>query len=338
MAFEKTILSEVLREMESEREARSQELAKRREQIYAALPRIRQIDETLQTTAAAVLHAALSAGEDPTQAIARLRTQNLALQQERSRLLTEAGYPSDYLSDQPLCPICSDAGYVGSRPCQCLQQKYAARLTEKLSTILPIRNQTFDNFRMDYYPETPDARLGLSPRENMAYNLKICKQFADQFGGPVSHLFLYGSAGLGKTYLSTCIAGVVASRGFSVAYDTAIHTLGCYESVKFGGLDAEAAQQSIRKYEQSDLLILDDLGTEMCTQFSTSVLYSLINTRLMTNRAMIINTNLLPGDLATHYSPAIASRILGEFTHLRFLGNDIRLLRKKEGYHQKTIS
>ncbi len=205
---------------------------------------------------------------------------------------------------------------------------YAKRLTDQLSTILPIEDQNFDTFHLEYYSDAPDARMGISARENMEYNRELCVEYAHHFGRQSPNLLLFGSTGLGKTFLSTCIAKTVAESGFSVAYDTAIHVLGCYESVKFNGADAAEAQRAIRKYERADLLILDDLGTEMTTAFTTSVFYSLINTRLMARRAMIINTNLLPDEFGRRYSAAVASRLLGDFTQLRFFGDDIRLIKK----------
>ena len=331
MAYDKQILSDLLREMERRREAREKILTERRQEVYTRIPRIRHIDDTLRGTAASVLRAALESGDDPTAAIERLRDQNLALQRERTRLLLEAGLPADFLDNNPECPVCSDAGYVGAEPCQCLKARYAKRLTEQLSTILPIADQNFESFRLDFYPDTQDARLGISPRENMEFNLHTCKQYAERFSLQSPNLLLFGSAGLGKTFLSTCIAKTVSESGFSVAYDTAIHVLGCYEAVKFGGIDAEQSQRTIRKFEQADLLILDDLGTELSTAFTTSVFYSLINTRLMTRRPMIINTNLQPNELEKRYSAAVASRLLGEFTHLRFFGEDIRQLKRRRG-------
>ena len=329
MAYDKQILSDLLREMEARRDARERALAERRQQVYQRIPRIRQIDDTLRGTAASVLRAALESGDDPAAAIERLRKQNLALQHERIGLLVKNHLPADYLDDKPDCPLCSDIGYVGSEPCRCLKQRYAQRLTERLSTILPIQNQNFDTFRLDYYSSRPDARIGISPRDNMEMNLDICKEYAYHFGSHAPNLLLYGSSGLGKTFLSTCIARTVSEAGFSVAYDTAIHVLGCYEAVKFGGADSEAAHRAIRRYEQADLLILDDLGTELSTAFATSVFYALVNGRLMARRPMIVNTNLLPDELEKRYSSAVASRLLGDFSQLRFFGDDIRLLKRR---------
>lgn len=331
MAYQKDILSAVLREMEKTRAAREQELADRRYEVYELSPRVKKIDTILQSTAAAVIRASLESGGDPTAAVAALRERNLTLQDERRQILHSLGLGADYLDMQYDCPACSDQGYIGSEPCACLKARYAKKLTEKLSTILPIDDQNFESFRFDYYSDKPDARIGVSPRECIEFNFDKCSDYARNFSLRAPNLLLYGSAGLGKTFLSTCIAKTVSERGFSVAYDTAINVLGCYETVKFGGGDVEAAQQSIRRYEAADLLIVDDLGTELSTAFTTSAFYQLLNGRLMARRPMIINTNLLPDRFEKQYSPAIASRLLGEFTPLRFIGEDIRQIKRRNG-------
>ncbi|MGE4548023.1 MAG: ATP-binding protein [Intestinibacillus sp.] len=331
MAYDKEILSETLRELETERAERERELSERRAEVYEQVPRIRVIDDTLRGAAASVVRAALESGDDPTEAVARLRDRNLSLQRERTSLLIQNGFAADYLSLRPSCPVCADLGYIGTRPCECLKARYARRLTERLSTILPIADQNFESFRFDCYSEMPDARMGISPRENMDYNFDQCSEYARHFNEHSGNLLLYGSAGLGKTFLSTCIAKVVAERGFSVAYDTAIAILGHFETEKFGGFNAENAARQIHKYKNADLLIIDDLGAELTTAFTVSALYGLLNHRLMVRRPMIVNTNLLPGELEKRYSPAIASRILGEFTQLRFFGEDIRLLKRRKG-------
>ena len=228
-----------------------------------------------------------------------------------------------------MCAACGDTGYAGSAVCACVRERYARLLKERLSDILPIQDQNFAKFNMAYYSTRPDARLGLSPRENMEYNLDECKAYAARFGKDSPNLLLYGSTGLGKTFLSTCIAEAVSARGFSVAYDTAINIVAAYETIKFGNGDGEAAAERAARYERADLLIIDDMGTEMGTAFTVSALYNLINNRLMAKRPMIVNTNLLPETLGEKYSPAVASRLLGEFMALRFFGDDIRLLKKK---------
>lgn len=329
MKFNREILSAVLREMERDRQERESAFEHRKYEVYAKLPQVRRIDAQLAGTASSIMHAALAAGDDPTQAIERLRDENLRQQAERENLLVQNGYPKDYLTYKPACELCWDTGYQGSAPCTCVRKRYAKKLIDDLSTILPIHDQNFSSFNLDYYSNRPDSRLGASPRDVMQNNYEDCLCYAQTFGLHKDNLLLYGSTGLGKTFLSTSIAKHISENGFSVAYDTAIQVFGSYESVKFNSADAHEAADRIRKYENADLLIIDDLGTEMQTNFSISAFYNLLSTRLMKGRPMIINTNLMPLELEKRYSAAISSRLRGEFKHLRFIGEDIRLLRKK---------
>ena len=329
MKFNRETLSAVLREMERERQDRENAFEQRKQQVYSKIPEIRAIDLKLSGTASSVMYAALSAGNDPTEAIEHLRDENLRQQKERGELLVQAGYPEDYLTYKPACTKCWDTGYQGSALCECARRRYSKKLTDDLSSILPIHNQNFSAFDLNYYPDRPDARFGASPRDVMQNNFEDCLCYAQTFGLHQDNLLLYGSTGLGKTFLSTSIAKFISENGFSVAYDTAIQILGSYESVKFNSADAHEAADRIRKYENADLLIIDDLGTEMQTAFSVSAFYNLLSTRLMKGRPMIINTNLMPLELEKRYSAAISSRLRGEFKQLRFIGEDIRLLRKK---------
>lgn len=329
MAYEKTILSAVLRQIEAARSEHEAEAEQRRTDLYARIPRLRAIDRELQGTCASAVRIALDAGADPEQAIAQLRDCNLALQDEKRALLIQNGLAPDYLTPAYDCPTCQDTGYVDGHLCDCVRKKYADEQTRRLSTILPIDTENFSSFQFDYYSNTVDQRLGKSPRFIMHVNYNQCRQFAENFGSNHQNLLLFGSAGLGKTFLSSCIAREVSERGFSVAYDTAIHVFSCFEAVQFRGENQDEAAGQLEKYRSADLLILDDLGTEMATAFTTSCLYDLLNTRLMQRRPMIINTNLIPTELEKRYSPAIASRILGEFQPLRFIGDDIRRQRQR---------
>ena len=162
----------------------------------------------------------------------------------------------------------------------------------------------------------------------MQRNFNHCRKYAQNFTMQSGNMLFSGATGLGKTFLSACIARTVADRGYSVVYDTAIHLFSDFEAEKFG-MSQEENRGLSQRYLQCDLLIIDDMGTEMGTAFTVSALYNLINNRLMAHRPMIVNTNLLPDELKKRYSPAVASRLLGEFKQLRFFGDDIRMLKSR---------
>jgi DNA replication protein DnaC len=174
-----------------------------------------------------------------------------------------------------------------------------------------------------------DARTGISPRDSMEIVFETCREYARTFSKKSMNLFLSGGTGLGKTFLSTCIARVVSERGFSVVYDTASSIFSKYEQEKFSKNtdDVDRARADIKRLETCDLLIVDDLGTEMPTSFVTSALYTLINTRLMNDRKMVISSNIPMSDLGRRYSAPIMSRLEGEFLVLNFYGRDIRLIK-----------
>lgn len=194
--------------------------------------------------------------------------------------------------------------------------------TEKeLTSLLGSGRESFESFRLDVYSDLYDEKLGVSPRKLMQSNFNICRRYAQNFTPQAGNLLFSGATGLGKTFLSACIARQVADRGYSVVYETAIRLFSDFESEKFGG---EEQRGLSRKYLACDLLIIDDLGTEMTTQFTISALYNVVNTRMMENRATIISTNLAPETLEGRYSPQIASRVLGTYRLLKFAGSDIR--------------
>ena len=329
MAYDRALLSSILRQMERQHDQYESEAEERRYRLTQAIPRLGEIDRELRATAAKAMRIAFESNNTDA-AIDQLRARNLELQAEKRRLLLENGYPADYLAVAEDCPVCHDTGYNGSRLCDCVKRKAATLQKQKLSSLLPVEQETFDAFQLDYYSPQPDSRFNVSPRELAAYNFQTCSRFAAQFGSAYENLLLYGSAGLGKTFLSSCIARTVTDRGFSVVYDTAISIFDQYNSGKFRGGDPSSASEALERFRSADLLIVDDLGTEMPGAFHTSCLYDLLSGRLMRRLPTILSTNLLPAELETRYSAAIASRILGEFTQLRFIGSDIRKIRKKQ--------
>ena len=216
--------------------------------------------------------------------------------------------------------------------CDCLKQLCAQEQIAQLSRLLPLGEQSFDTFSLDYYSPLPWPGEALSPRENMEFIYEVCLNYAQKFGKfYFRNLFLTGAPGLGKTFLSACIARSVSENGFSVVYDTAVSIFTRFEEQKFSRdrLDAEEARDETRRYLNCDLLILDDLGSELTTPFVQSALYTLVNDRLMSERRTVISSNLSMDEVRRRYTPQTASRLEGEYRVLPFYGEDIRLLRKQ---------
>ena len=321
MAYSEAVLHRARERLLQEKNLYEAETAARRAQVLQAYPRLREIDQALRQSVAGAVAAAFRKGEDTTAAIAALKEKNLALQREREWILASAELDESVLDPPPFCPHCGGSGYVGSSMCECLRELCRQEQKKELSSLLGGK-ESFDGFRLDLYSTEPDPNLGVSPRQLMERTFRRCRRYAREFGAGAPSLLFTGGPGLGKTFLSACLARAVADNGFSVVYDTAGKLFSDFEAVKFGGNQ----QDLTRKYLQCDLLIIDDLGTEMTTQFTQSVLYRVLNDRLLENRPVIVSTNLSDQALRQRYSAPIASRLLGAFEVCLFLGQDIRQL------------
>lgn len=328
MAYDGRIMRRALDQFESDRQIREDGFRRRREEIFRRQPRLRRIQEQLNTTMGRIITSALRRGADARAAVEMLRSENLGLQEERERLLREMGLTPDALEEKAACPLCGDTGYRGEAVCRCLRRYYAQAQKEELSRMLDLAGQNFDTFSLDWYAQTADPAYGISPRANMETIYEICANYAHTFGPRSGNLLLFGAPGLGKTFLSAAIAKEVSDGGFSVVYDTAGHVFDRFEMRKFGRMDDGDPAEDVERILRCDLLILDDLGTEANTPFVSSALYEMLNTRLLTKRSTIINTNLQPEQLAKRYSAQIASRVEGEYRMLPFFGADIRRLKK----------
>ncbi|MGI5987364.1 MAG: ATP-binding protein [Dysosmobacter sp.] len=328
MAYDGRIMRRALQRFEEDRTARQEAFARRREQVFARRPRLRQIEQELGQTMSRIISGALRRGTDPRPAIETLRDENLSLQREKREILSELGLPEDYLEEKPACALCGDTGYRGGEVCLCLRRYYAREQQKELSRMLDLGSQSFDTFSLEWYSDR-GRDGGVSPQENMKAVYDVCAEYAYQFGKKPGNLLLFGAPGLGKTHLSAAIAREVSGKGYSVVYDTAAHVFEQFEAQKFSREEDEEISADVERVLQCDLLILDDLGTEMVTAFVQSALYRIVNTRLMEKKSTILNTNLTPGELGRRYSPQIASRIEGEYQILPFLGEDIRKLKRR---------
>ncbi len=325
MAYSMEVVQRARARLAQAKEDRESENRQHLAVAYARVPRIKEIDLELRRTMAQAAQAAFRQGSDGREQLEQVRLENLALQQERAILAAE-NFEEGYLDESPICDNCGGSGYVGATMCECLRELCRQEQKKEVS-ILSGSKEAFNQFRLDYYPDRIDPQYGASPRTIMERNLKICRSYALTFTPNAGNLLFGGGTGLGKTFLSVCIARAVADRGYSVVYETASHLFSKLEQAKFN--PTEESRREAAKLNSCDLLIVDDLGTEMPGQFVTAALYSLLNDRILAVKPMVISTNLNVDEMSRRYSPQIASRLHGGFQRLTFVGEDIRVLKNR---------
>lgn len=332
MSYEPTVMRKAQARLERRRDARERRRYELERELYARQPRLRQIDADLRGTVADL--ALLAAGGRPIRAdgpeIAAIRARNEALQAERTQLLAELGYGPDALDGVPACPKCGDRGWAeDGRMCACLKELCAQEQIKVLTALLNLTDeQDFDRLRLDVYSDQP-WNGNPPPREQMKRVAAVCEGYARKFPDPrLKNLLLSGGTGLGKTFLSGCIAREVSRRGYSVVYDTASSVFDAFDVRRFTR-DPEQERQArddTRRYLNCDLLILDDLGSEQQNLPSVRAsLYELVNSRLQSGRHTIISSNLSTEAIAAEYGAQLGSRVRGMYRELAFYGEDLRL-------------
>ena len=325
MAYSNEVILRARQRLASAKADRESENQAHLVQAYTQVPRLREIDQKLRLTMAMAAQAVFQQGGDVKAAMDQAKEENQALQRERAALVAEH-FPQGFLDEKPICDRCGGSGYLGSNMCTCLLE-LCRQEQKKEVTILSGGHESFAKFRLDYYSDQHNPKFGASPRAIMERNFRTCRDYAASFGPHSGNLLFVGGTGLGKTFLSACIAGAVADKGYSVVYETAGGLMTKLEKAKFGA--SEESRRDVEKITASDLLILDDLGTEMTSQFVSASLYSLINDRLLAGKPMVISTNLNVDEIGRRYTPQIASRLYGSFLRLTFVGDDIRVMRNR---------
>lgn len=319
MAYNRENFIRIRREYDGKNINAKEKAASKLEELHRALPDLREIDAAMAGTGMKLMREMMAGGGDVGERIERVKLENEQLQKDRAACLKYHGYPADYTDVHYECEKCSDTGFVGTKICECMRKKLIEAGYESSGIGNLMRTQSFETFRLDYFSD--DKRV----YENMRGVLGICKRYADGFDDKkLSNLLLCGATGLGKTHLSTSIAKVIVDRGFDVVYDTAQNIFGDFEYERFNRSYNDGDNGRTERYFDCDLLIIDDLGTEVTNAFTISCLYNLINTRLNHDRSMIINTNLTRDELRKRYADRVTSRLFGEFSPLMFYGKDIR--------------
>lgn len=286
----------------------------RRIEIHARIPEVREIDSTLSRTGLDIM-SAIHSGKDTPSAIKELEARNNELIARRGEVLKAYGYAPDYTDVHYDCELCGDTGFVETKMCECMKKALVRAGFESSGLGNLIGSQSFDNFELGYYPAEKVAVVKSSVEELRA--------FADNFSTTTyKNFIMLGTTGLGKTHLSTAVAERVIERGYSVVYISAVSMIRDFSNSIQWGRDNETPD--ISKYYDCDLLIIDDLGTEVTNRLTQSYFYEVINERINGRKCTIINTNLTVAEIRENYSDRVFSRVLGEYVLLPFEGVDIR--------------
>ncbi len=300
-----------------------EEEARRLQEIHEKLPAYRDLDDQISQLSLDFAKAKLRRDQDSGDLSVKIQE----ISQKKAKLLLEAGYPEDYLHPIYDCPDCKDTGYIGDQKCHCFERAIVDFLYSQSNLKNILDEENFQHFNMDFYPDDfVDEATGMTPKDNMHKILEQVKAFIDTFDENPDNLLIYGTTGLGKTFLTNCIAKELLDKSHSVVYLTSLKLFDILEKYKFDRdlLQSEKSAGLAYLYE-SDLLIIDDLGTELNNGFTSSQLYHCIDTRIKNHRATIISTNLSFDDIRESYSERIFSRLTCNYTLLKLTGDDIRL-------------
>jgi len=294
--------------------------AKKRE-LYSKISGLEEIDFELSKTGLKIYHEAINKkAEKPlSERMEKLRNENEQLRKAREELLKMHGYDKDYTMPFFECKKCSDTGYVGIEPCECVFNALKKEAFLHSGLGMQLQEQTFDNFDISLYPE--------NDRKTMSLVLNEAIKYAENFGRTENpedkNLLFFGGTGLGKTHLTTAIGKRLIDRGFYVVYDSATNIISNFEKNRF------SKDTDTDKYFECDVLMLDDLGAETFGSFNRMSVYDIINTRLNMNKGTVISTNFasIP-EMKKAYDERIVSRIAGNYRLFRFSGDDIRVVKK----------
>jgi DNA replication protein DnaC len=325
MALNNDQYKQILREYDERRFQNKYDLDKRIEEVYKVIPRLKELDDEIISLSAESGRRALFGD---TEALEELKVQTKEIKSIQEQLLITNGYPMDYLSMQYRCSRCKDTGFIDSSKCKCLKQAIADMIYEGSNIKSVLERENFTTFSFKYYSDDYiDETIGLSPLSNMQKIVASCKSFIRHFDKKHENLLFLGNTGVGKTFLANCIAKELLDKGYTVIYLTAFRLFDILEKYKFGR-EENASLSASAQFEyilDCDLLIIDDLGTELSNSFTTSQLYLIINERLLRQKSSLISTNLSLDNINTNYSERIYSRIISNYHIRRIVGEDIRL-------------
>lgn len=298
----------------------NRKLMKRREEIKNKYPEILELDTTIQKLCLNLSMAALRGITDQNE-LNNIKEEITDLRAKKYEMLVSHGYNPDYLNLHYNCPKCKDTGFIGIEKCSCFKSKLIKLYYKDSDLEEAVKTNNFKNFNINLYPNHKLNDERYTPRKNIEDILEyITGEYLPNFKNSNTNLLFYGNSGTGKTFLSWCIAKELLDKGFLVVYKTSDDLLRALKDIKFNN-DTDLENLLIN----CDLLIIDDLGSEQITDFSSTELFTLINKKILKNKKMLISTNLSLPLISKRYSERISSRIIGEFKLFKFFAEDIRI-------------
>ncbi len=319
MPYSNEIYKKAERILEKRRDKAVMAAEIRAEEIRKKLPEIDEIQRQLSKIGIEISR--LFFKDEAPKKLEELKEKSKALIAKRSVILTSNGFDENALKPEHICPVCEDKGFIGGRMCACHKQLLKDIMRDEVSRFAPLDSCTFDSFNLNYYSSEP-LENSVVPRLRAEKILESSRKYAQNFSKGSKNLLFLGKTGLGKTHLSLAIANVVINRGYSVCYGTSQNICEDLRSEMFGR-DADITYTKNRVLD-CDLLVLDDLGTEINNDYNTASIYNIINSRILSGSPTIISTNYEYDELLDKYDQRITSRILGEYITMQLFGTDIR--------------
>lgn len=299
-------------------------LLERQKEIKLKIPELAELDETIAELSVNAAKAAFDGSKKESE---RLGKEISNISRKKETILAQNGYPADYLAPIYNCPDCKDTGYIGDQKCHCFRKRIVEYLYQQSNLQKVLETENFSHFSEEYYPDDYiEESTGLTPRENIRKIHQNALFFSKNFSKTHDNLLLYGNTGVGKTFLTHCIAKEALDNSHTVVYLTSLGLFDILEKNKFDrDLSSIEKSATVSYILDCDLLIIDDLGTELNNSFTSSQLYQVIDMRLIHQKSTIISTNLSFDDLREQYSERIFSRITSGYSLLKLTGDDIRL-------------
>ena len=297
-------------------------MASHTEELYQKDPEIQEIDRKIASLSVQQAEKLLDGDKD---ALSNLRLALHELNERKDTLIRRLGYDPDFLEPVYHCPDCKDTGYINGQKCHCFTQAAIDLVYTQSNLRQVLEKENFSKFNMDLFSdEEEDSSTHLTPYENMEVTLRKCKNFVAQFHTEFQNLLFTGSTGVGKTFLTNCIAKELLDAGNSVIYFTATGLFDVFHNNAYN--KSPEASDSYQNIFTCDLLIIDDLGTEVSNSYTNSQFFMCVNERILRQKSTIISTNMTFGDLSERYSERTFSRIIKNYEFIKLIGNDLRLI------------